>query len=237
MKHTVDIWLYLLAIAREQQSNRGRVHTLLVCLNRMFMDFLESLYLVHLDCRERLLEHMDRVFLEMVVELQVVGTTMKIKNHSVGISLEAECRGGMIQQQQQISSSEEQIPESSCAAIIVGLNRSIDAKGNSSSSSKAKDTISRWQKDNGITREVLELLLDKSRGDDSKIHMLCHIHSREHAESLALALALDAQISREKAPIPLSAKKKMYKLLRSIREVNHVLLCRLKNSKVISPCP
>nr|GMD69673.1 ADP,ATP carrier protein, mitochondrial-like [Ipomoea batatas] len=74
-------------------------------------------------------------------------------------------RGGMLLQQED-SSSEPHIPKSS--ATNEERNNSIDdAKGGNSSSDKT-DTISRWEKDHGITRQVLKQLFGKSRDDAAK---------------------------------------------------------------------
>nr|GLL43365.1 uncharacterized protein LOC109154494 isoform X2 [Ipomoea trifida] len=77
--------------------------------------------------------------------------------------------GGMLLQQED-SSSEPHIPVPSATNEernnVVEL-KSIDAKGGNSSSDKT-DTISRWEKDHGITRQVLEQLFGKNRDDAAK---------------------------------------------------------------------
>nr|GMD71494.1 protein NLP7-like [Ipomoea batatas] len=113
--------------------------------------------------------------------LKVIPSAFKRARHDFGITLEevgtasaeynaAAGREGMLLQQED-SSSEPHIPESSPTNEernnVVELNNSIDAKGGNSSSEKT-DTISRWEKDHGITRQVLEQLFGKSRDDAAK---------------------------------------------------------------------
>nr|GMD69676.1 protein NLP6-like [Ipomoea batatas] len=83
-------------------------------------------------------------------------------------------RTGEMLLQQEDSSSEPHIPESSAineernnVVVVEFLNNSIDAKGGNISSNKT-DTISRWEKDYGITLQVLEQLFGKSRDDAAK---------------------------------------------------------------------
>ncbi|XP_019157792.1 PREDICTED: uncharacterized protein LOC109154493 [Ipomoea nil] len=101
--------------------------------------------------------------------LEEVGTASE-ENHTADIwpALEAEYnaarRGGMLLEQED-SSSEAHIPESN--ATNEERNNSIDAKGGNSSSQKT-DTISRWEKNHGITLPVLEQLFGKSRDNAAK---------------------------------------------------------------------
>ncbi|XP_031113899.1 uncharacterized protein LOC116017451 [Ipomoea triloba] len=102
--------------------------------------------------------------------LEDVGTASE-ENHTAHI-WPAAGRGGMLLQQED-SSSEPHIPESSPTneernnVVVVELNNSIDAKGGNGSSEKT-NTISRWEKDHGITRQVLQQLFGKSRDDAAK---------------------------------------------------------------------
>nr|GMD29999.1 uncharacterized protein LOC109154501 [Ipomoea batatas] len=66
-----------------------------------------------------------------------------------------------------------------------------------------------------------------------KLLKLAHLHSSEHVGTWA---SIDGLITTEKGQIPLSTKNNMHKLLRSIREINHVLLCLLKKLQLHSIC-
>ncbi|XP_019157793.1 PREDICTED: uncharacterized protein LOC109154494 isoform X1 [Ipomoea nil] len=109
--------------------------------------------------------------------LEEVGTASD-ENHTADIcpaveaQYDAAGREGMLLLQQEDSSSEAHIPESSATNeernnVVVELNNSIDANGGNSSSEKT-DNISRWEKDYGITRQLLEQLFGKNRDDAAK---------------------------------------------------------------------
>ncbi|XP_019157796.1 PREDICTED: uncharacterized protein LOC109154495 isoform X2 [Ipomoea nil] len=153
----VSLWLAL-----EPESSGGMMeHNSMVCLERTFLGRFDRAFLRSL---EGLLDHFIVYFLKAGVKLWN-GRGSKLWHLEVG---NANCRGEMIQHQQD-SSCEGKIPESSATnegREAVGLD-GIDAKANSS---KKNDTICRWQKDHGITRQVLEQLLHKrlSRDDAAK---------------------------------------------------------------------